>query len=273
VRRLALPSVFLGLLLGLLPSGLPAVAGTPGSCGRPSGCTAFELIHAGATYGWYPVLRRYEFKGGVPAEWKHVGRGTLRTTNGMLTLQGRRGDIATVWTGTPRKQGRWEVRMRTNRLKATRTDLTDYTVRVALVPARPKDVRCGAQQVTLLDYSPAAPRTAGFSLNALPDLALDTSFTTSRKVGSDQWHEFAIEVAPDHVSWFVDAQVVATQPTSAALFDVPLRMQVSLVSTPGAAMQPTRVQLDWARYWTLRKPNKLPIDAPAPAQTTYADAC
>jgi hypothetical protein len=269
MRRLAVLGLLVACLLPLAPAG----AGTPGSCGRPSGCTAFELVHAGATYGWYPVAQRFEFKGGVPSQWQHTGRGTLRTTRGMLTLQGRRGDIGTTWTGTPRRQGRWEVRMRTNRLKARRTDLTDYSVRVALVPANPAHSHCGAQQVTMLDYSPAAPRTAGFSIHALPDASYDATLATKRNVGSDQWHEFAVEVAADHVSWFVDAQVVATQPTDAALFGVPLRMQVSLVSTPGAAMQPTRVQLDWARYWTLRKPSKLPLDAPAPTPGTYDGAC
>ncbi|MDH2413497.1 family 16 glycosylhydrolase [Nocardioides sp. CER19] len=265
--------IVLGLLLAALLPLAPATAGTPGACGRASGCTAFELIHAGSTYGWYPVAQRFEFKGGVPAQWQHLGRGTLTTTHGMLTLQGRRGDISTVWTGNPRRQGRWEVRMRTHRLQAARTDLTDYRVRVALVPTRPQDEHCGAQQVALLDYSPTSPRSAAFSVRALPDLAFDASTTTARTVGGDQWHEFAVEVAPDHVSWFVDARVVATQPTPAALFAVPLRMQVSLVSTPGASMQPTRVQLDWARYWTLRKPGKLPVDAPAPTASTYAGAC
>jgi hypothetical protein len=265
--------IVLDLLLGCLLPLSPASAGTPGSCGRPSGCTAFELIHAGATYGWYPLARRYEFKGDVPAEWTHVGKGTLRTTNGMLTLQGRRGDISAIWTGNARRQGRWEVRLRTAELKAPRADLADYTVRVALVPARLQDVHCGAQQATLLDYSPAAPRSAGLSLRALPDLAFDTTVSTRRTVGADQWHEFAIEIAPDHVSWFVDAKVVATQRTGTPFFSVPLRMQVSLVSTPDTAMQPTRVQLDWARYWTLRKPSKLPVDAPPPTSGTYADAC
>lgn len=269
MRRL----LVLGLLLASLLPLSPARAGVPGSCGRPSGCTAFELVHAGATYGWCPVARRFEFKTGVPSVWQHAGRGSLTTTHGMLTLQGRRGDLSTVWNGTSRKQGRWEVRMRTDRLPARRTDLTDYTVRVALEPARPEDAHCGAQQVTLLDYSPASPTTAGFSVHALPDLSFDASTTTRRAVGSGQWHEFAVEVPPDHVSWFVDARVVATQPTSAALFAVPLHLVVSLVSTPGAAMQPTRVQLDWARYWTLRKPSRLPVDAPAPTAGTYAGAC
>jgi hypothetical protein len=146
-------------------------------------------------------------------------------------------------------------------------------VRVALVPANPVQSHCGAQQVTLLDYSPAAPRTAGFAIHALPDRSYDAMLATTRAVGSDQWHEFAVEVAADHVSWFVDAQVVATQRTDTALLDVPLRMQVSLVATAGAAMRPTRVQLDWARYWTLRKKSKLPVDAPAPTAGTYAGAC
>lgn len=263
----------LALLVASLLQPSVSHAGTPGSCGRPSGCTAFELVHAGATYGWYPVAQRFEFKGGVPAAWQHLGRGRLTTTHGMLSLQERTGDISTVWTGTARKQGRWEVRLRTDRLEARRSDLTDYTVRVSLVPARAPDLHCGAQQVTMLDYSPAAPRSAGIGLRALPDLALDATVATTRTVGSDQWHEFAVEVTPDHVSWFVDAHVVATQPTSAPLFAVPMQMQVTLAATPGAAMRPTRVQLDWARYWTLRKPSKLPVDAPAPTAGTYADAC
>src|SRR3954467_6665989 len=116
-KHLVLSLTALGVALGLLTSAVP---GTEASCGRSSGCTAFELVHAGASYGWYPVKHRYEFKGGrkAPRSWHKAGRGKLYQQNGMLTLvapKGRAGDVRTIWTGVGYRQGRWETRMRTDR--------------------------------------------------------------------------------------------------------------------------------------------------------------
>lgn len=276
--RLRRTSIVLAAVAALVGGGtLPAPAGalgTPGSCGRPSGCTAFELQHAGSPYGWYPVKHRHEFKGARPAEWVKGPRGRLWTTKGMLTLNGRRGDLSTTWTGAAYDRGRWEVRMRTDKNNvrgAGAPGLTDYLVKVELVPVA--DTRCGAEGVTMLAFHPSEPSTAGFAVNALPDRSYTAELRTKRPVGRSKWHTFAVEVAPDHVSWFVDAKVVATQRTSRPLLTTPMQMRVSLLATPGATMRPTKVQLDWARYWTLAKPSKKPLTAPPLTEGRYDGAC
>lgn len=278
LRRTAVAAtaVWAGAVLAgstVVPSPAGAL-GAPGSCGRPSGCTAFELQHAGSSYGWYPVRHRHEFKGAKPAAWVKGAGGQLWTTKGMLTLNGRRGDLSATWTGAAYDRGRWEVRMRTDRnnVRAAHAPaLTDYLVKVELAPVT--DDHCGAEGVTLLAYHPSEPTTAAFAVNALPDLASTAQVQTKRPVGRSRWHTFAVEVTPERVSWFVDAAVVATQPTSQPLLTTPMQLRVSLVATPGATMRPTKVQLDWARYWTLAKPNKKPLTAPPLTEGRYDGAC
>jgi hypothetical protein len=46
-----------------------------------------------------------------------------------------------------------------------------------------------------------------------------------------------------------------------------------MLAKPGARMNPSRMQMDWLRYFTLRKPNSKPVKAPAPRTRSYADAC
>lgn len=101
----------LGMLLTLLT---PAAQAYP--CGRPSGCAGFELVSAGASYGWYPVKHRYEFIGHTPPkEWKLGGRGKLAQRSSMLTLIARRGvqshPVTSTWTGKSfyYETGRWET--------------------------------------------------------------------------------------------------------------------------------------------------------------------
>jgi hypothetical protein len=38
-------------------------------------------------------------------------------------------------------------------------------------------------------------------------------------------------------------------------------------------MNPSRMQMDWLRYFTLRKPNSRSVEAPLPRSGSYADAC
>ena len=67
--------------------------------------------------------------------------------------------------------------------------------------------------------------------------------------------------------------MVRTEKRPAALSGTKLTMQTALVAEPGKKMNKTRVQLDWARYWTLRRPSKLSVQAPAPTAGTYDGAC
>jgi hypothetical protein len=50
-------------------------------------------------------------------------------------------------------------------------------------------------------------------------------------------------------------------------------MQFQLVAPKGVRMNTGRMQMDWARYYTLQRKNAQPIDAPQATRTTYDDAC
>ena len=263
----------LGLFLGLFAPVLPSAQAYP--CGRPSGCTSFELVHAGATYGWYPVKHRYEFKGGraAPSAWHKAGRGKLYQQNGMLTLvapQGRAQSVRTIWTGVGYRQGRWEVRMRTARESAGNTD---YRVVLSLVPESKRQRHCGAQDIDFLDYTPKKAHTAHFNIHTMPANRFAAREALARKVGGDEWHEFAVEVTDKHISWFIDAHVVRTEKRPAALSGRKYTMQAALVAEPRHKMNKTRVQLDWARYWTMKKKSRKSLSAPDTTRKHYADAC
>lgn len=295
-----------------------------GPCGRVTGCTRFELVHAGSTYGWYPTAQRYEFetrdKVLPPPVWSHTGTPTEWEDHfGTLMVAADRGDVVTTWQQAHRT-GRWETRFRsvtwTPRAKtpkpsptATPTSSTapgtpptvapsptveasaqaasaptaDYRVQVRLVPAN----GAPCEWVSMLDYSPSSQNTATFQIET-PSASFTDVLTTPRHVGdvgnwdkqgdaSSSWHEWGVEVAKDHISWFVDGHVAASERRPQALMGVPLKMQFALVSEPGVSMVPATMQIDWARYWTLKhhtrkKALERQLSA-APATTMGTAAC
>lgn len=270
-KHLVIKLAALGIVLGLFT---PALPNAQASCGRASGCTAFELVHAGASYNWYPAKHRYEFIGGrkAPSDWRKVGPGKLYQQNGMLTLVGRKGragEVRTLWSGVGYREGRWEVRMRTARESSGNTD---YRVKLSLVPESRSQRHCGAQDIDFLDYTPKKAHTANFNIHTLPNHRFFAKESLPRKVGGDEWHEFAVEVTKKHVSWFIDAHVVWTEKRPAALSGRKYTMQAALVAEPGEKMNKTRVQLDWARYWTMKKKGKS-VKAPATTPKRYPYAC
>ena len=92
-------------------------------------------------------------------------------------------------------------------------------------------------------------------------------------LGNDRWHTFAVEVTRSHISWFVDAHVVSTERRSQALSGVPSTVRFAMVGEPGKRMNVSRMQMDWLRYHTLRKPNRKSIAAPAPTAGRTHAAC
>ncbi len=227
LRLAALVSI-LACLLPLVPAPAQALA-----CGRVSGCTRFELVSAGATYGWYPVAWRYEFKGGrtEPKQWKIRGRASQYQQNGMLTIVGKPGvhsrEVASTWSGVSYSQGRWESRMRTR----TYGKGTPFRVQLALVPANHKQRYCGAQDVTFLDYTPKRRSTVKVAAHTRPALSFTYKKSLSRPVGGDEWHVFGVEVTKKHIAWFIDGRVAAIEKRPAALSRAAFTMQARLIPT------------------------------------------
>jgi hypothetical protein len=255
LRRLAAAAAALvaGPLLGAPASAMPV----PGP------------IHAGNTYGWYPVAHRHEFVGPLGSEWRT--RGDVRTQNGMLTLlSGRHGNVSATLRGAGHDRGRWEIRWRGRQYGGGHTA---YRLQTALVPVAVSARRCGAQDITFEDQRAGRNRVR-FSAHTLPDLSFQTAVRPrGQSFTGDHWHTFAVEVTPKRISWFVDARVVATETRPAALSGVPLTVRFRLAATTGATMNPARMQMDWLRYWTLRKPDSRSVRAPSLHQAVNRDAC
>ncbi|UDY24236.1 family 16 glycosylhydrolase [Nocardioides sp. Kera G14] len=269
LRLAALGSV-LAILLPLSPAPAQAYA-----CGRSSGCTSFELVSAGASYNWYPLVWRYEFKGGrkAPKQWDLSGAGREYQQNGMLTIVGNKGvhakPVASTWSNVAYTQGRWESRMRTRTYGAGQ----HFRVQLALTPATKAARHCGAQDVTFLDYTPARKNTYHVEAHTLPAATFTYSKKLGRQIGDDEWHVFGVEVTKKHIAWFVDAHLVSLEDRPAALSGTAFTMQARLVPVDGASMEKTRLQLDWARYWSMKKKGRALGSAPSPTQHVNKTAC
>ena len=96
---------------------------------------------------------------------------------------------------------------------------------------------------------------------------------SSRRAGPGPFHTCAVEVTKDHISWFVDTHVLMTERRPEARTGATYAVRFRLVGTPGAQMNPGRMQMDWVRYYSLARPNAQPIEAPRATEGTYAAAC
>jgi hypothetical protein len=257
-RRVAALLVCFGLLLPVGPS-WSLQADVPGP------------IHAGNTFGWYPTAWRDEFVGPLKQVWDGRGNGTVRTKNGMLTLlTGRRGSLSATLRMAGHDRGRWEIRMKTRKWGSGHPN---FTVRTELIPAGTRPQYCGARNIALESYTLTHAR-AKFYIRNLPNLAFRTSRASrGAPFGGDNWHTFAVEVTPTHISWFVDARVMSTERRPEALSGVPLTVRFTMKAVAGKVMNPAKLQVDWFRYWTLDKPNDKSIVAPATTKGIYALAC
>jgi hypothetical protein len=226
-------------------------------------------VNAQTTYGWGKPAWQDDFVGARKDIWKvRAGNGNVRNQHGMMTLNtGRSGNVTATLRGSGHDRGRWEIRLRSRQYEAA---ATSYRVRTELVPAGSRAQHCGARDVALESYRLGGSR-AHFYIHTLPDNSFNDH--VGMNLGNDVWHTFAVEVTPKRISWFVDGHVITTERRSAALSGVPLTVRFRMLAEGGKRMNQSRMQMDWVRYFTLRKPNKKSVDAPRARRTTYAGAC
>ena len=93
-----------------------------------------------------------------------------------------------------------------------------------------------------------------------------------RHLRNDRWHTYAVEVTPDHISWFVDAHVINTERRAEALDPVTRQLKFELRARDGR-VHPARMQMDWMRYWGPRARNEKSIKAPQLELSTFNGAC
>jgi len=234
-----------------------------GYCQRPT--------NAAAVFKWGAIAWRQEFETGtLGTDWQTNGQGVIGQQNGMLTIQAA-ADTGTVevWpddAGAAATTGRWEARVRAYERSGTGTQ---YRFTWELVPVSGDD-SCGANRVVLGSFVPGDKRVRG-SVNTLPDSSFH--FSRTRDLRSRAWHTYAVEIAKDHVSWFVDTKVMRTETRPAALAGVNYRPELVMEAVPGAVMRPSWFQADWVRYYTLNRPDAKSITAPAMRESTYTGGC
>ncbi len=260
IRKLAVAAVVLPLALTLAPG--TATADHAGDEPGP--------IHAGNTFGWWgSLVYREEFHGALASYWNVGGPGVVQHQNGMLTLNTTdSGSVSATLDRKGAKYGRWEVRLRSRRYG---TSGADYRVQTELVPANPDNRHCGALSIAMNDYQ-IGRRTTQLHIRNLPDHQF-RAHKGGMDLGKDRWHTYAVEVTPKRISWFVDAHVVRTERRKAALSGVPMTVRFTMRAVPGETMNPSRMQMDWLRHWSLESPNTKSTKAHRTTRGTYKGAC
>ena len=226
-------------------------------------------INAQTTFGWGKPIWQDDFVGPMKSIWKVTGRGVVQTQVGMLTLNTTgRGSVAARLTEHAARTGRWEIRLRQRRYA---TKHADFRVLTELVPAGKRDQHCGARNISLNNFELGTGRVRFYARN-LPNLTY-TSVKRGLDLGADRWHTFAVEVRPHRILWIVDSHVIVRERRAQAISGVPLTVKFTMEAVPGERMNPSRMQMDWLRYYTLQRPNSRSVAAPPATPATYPDAC
>jgi hypothetical protein len=257
VRRYALGRVILAA------AGLLALSIAPAAASRSDP----GPINAGNTYKWGPIAEDYDFEGShLYGDWTVDGSGGIdKGGYGMLSLKpAPDGALSATLDSAGHAYGRWEVRVRA-RFFGTGTP---YRLLTELVPAAPNPYACGSENIVFGDTTGTDP-TIGMSVR---DGGTEWDGSQPIDIRPGHFHTYGVEVTPDHVSWFIDSHVVATEDGDLTP-GVPLTMRFAMEPTAGTSMQGAWLQYDWARYWTLDSPDRLSLAAPDLVPTNYTGAC
>lgn len=223
--------------------------------------------NAAKVFRWGLEDWRQEFEvGRLGSHWRSNHRHLVGQQYGMLTIDADpgTGDIRVWPDNQSARYGRWEARVRAVELS---TGARKYRFIWELVPTG--DYHCGASSIVLASYKPGAERAVG-AVRTRPDNQF--TFSRQRDLRSRAWHTYAVEVTRDHISWFVDTRVIHTERRPAALSGVTFRPRFRLEGAK-AGMNRSRMQMDWVRYYTLKRPNAHSIAAPQMQRKTYRRAC
>ncbi len=259
--RFALP--ILVVILALLTAAAPASA-------APA-----PVSSAAAAFSWGTPAWCDEFDGEALApDWSvydspgHDGNGVRSPTqvavaDGVMTQTGTADarSAGMLLQGHDERRGRWEFRMR-----ATQRDVggRPYHLVVALLPVgvpyeqgeRDVDLAEADLDEDVVHLFVHHPRRK----QAYDEVAVDMT----------AWHTYAVEVAGDHLTWFVDGRPEATVRARAALPTTPLAVNVQLDAYAASGLNPGLLQLDWVRYYPLPE-GPVPVPAaPAPPIGDYA---
>lgn len=224
--------------------------------------------NAGKVFGWGDSQWHDGFVEPVTGDWALSDRGQIRNQHGMLTLDSTSGptDVVAVLGDHDRQYGRWETRVRAEQMS---TGHSRYRVVAELIPAVKAHYHCGDRNIVLAQYRLGTGTATSSIRNGSQQFVAHKSLD----LGAGVFHTFAVEITPTHVSWFVDTHVLMTENRPAALSGATFKMRFRLRAEDGRRMNPSRMQMDWLRYYTLDRPNKKSIAAPRADQQPFTTGC
>jgi hypothetical protein len=247
-----------------------SVQSSSGATTKPMPARLSGSTTASQTYGWAPAKWDFAWEFGESLTsrpyrgadrrgwWRDASNGSGRAAkhNGGLMLDSQRqfegpgdhGTTSATLRGNPRRYGRWEAKIR---LKSPETNARDYRVRVELVPDRPRDYHCGAQNITVAEV---AAHGSSVRVGAKARKGA-RQWTYRRPLGTllGPSAAFAVEVTKGHISWFVNGRVIATVRSAAAVSAVPMTLRLSLVGDGQREMNRTQAISDWQRGFSLER--------------------
>lgn len=236
-----------------------------------------EDASAATAFGWGApdAALSDEFDGGSapsPAFWEsyasagHDGNGLRRPSQN--TVDDGHLQIAGLADGTSGGMmshrvypafGRWEVRMRVDEQGVG----SAYHPVVALIPAG-VPYAGGAGDLDFAESDAGSGRAYVFV--HYPPNKQDYA---SVPVDLADWHTYAIEVAPDHVSWFVDGAVAMTDTNPAAITGVDWTTNIQLDAYHPSGLAPSNLQVDYLRFYPLPSSGVPTVPGPAPSAGAY----
>lgn len=231
-----------------------------GACSHPT--------NAGKVFRWGREKWRNEFEDATfPKRWTSEGTGAIGQRNGMLTIRARTDtDKLVVWPkNRSATRGRWEARVRAVEFDTTGAQ---FQFNWELAPASGSN--CEAAKVILASYKPGEEFVRG-AVRTLPDNAF--RYWRKTDLRSRAWHTYAVEITRKKIVWFVDHRAVRHERRPEALSGVAFRPQFTLTGVAGTTMRESWMQMDWVRFYTLKRKNAKSVKAPAMLQTTYTGGC
>jgi beta-glucanase (GH16 family) len=209
---------------------------------------------AAAKFGWGKPNRVDDFSGGLDKSWGvyngpgHGGKGrrtpdAVSVENGVLTITGDpQGNTAGMAWGDGQKYGRWE-----GRVKAPVGDRS-YNALLLLWPDAENWPVGG--EVDFMEMSDHTRQTT--------DMFLHYGSSNSQLHGevtidATEWHNWAVEWTPDHITAFVDGKQWFHTEKKEALPPGPMHLCIQLDWFPksGAAVQTSHMYVDWVRQYSL----------------------
>jgi hypothetical protein len=267
LRTLALAAAALLVSLLVAFSTAAPVPPAPVDAGELGLVADARPTNAAKIFKWGFSAWEDEFIKPLSKQWRTSHKKRVRNQVGMLTLDASRRS-GTVWATVPghgRKLGRWEARVRSEQNGGGGRK---YRVLWELIPAG--KYACGSKNLEISSYR-VGDRRAKMQIRT----PKGTKFSAGkrRNLKDNVWHTYAVEVTKKRISWFVDTKVVRTERRDAALTGTEYQMRFRLAGVKGKRMNPTRMQMDWVRYYTLERPNAKSVEAPSTNRGSFKTGC